>query len=74
MNTIKEPPSIPFDQFMALWPIGYHFKILHDGFEGTVIGHYCRLDGYYGVVGQQAGTNIVHVYGARFLKPTGVEH
>lgn len=52
------------------WPVGSHFRIGHDGFEGSVIGHYTRLDGKRGVVGQQAGTNIVHVYGEKWLQPT----
>lgn len=57
----------------ALHPVGVHFRIDHDGFEGSVIGHYTRLDGKRGVVGQQAGTNIVHVYGEKWLKPVEVD-
>ena len=45
------------------------FRIQHDGFEGLIIGHYKRLDGTLGVVGQQSGTNIVHVYSEKWLKP-----
>jgi hypothetical protein len=47
------------------------YFIEHDGFVGTVIGRYTRLDGKAGVVMQQDGTNIVHVYGSKWLKPAG---
>ncbi len=50
------------------WPVGSRFHIEHDGFVGTVIGYYVRADGKRGVVGQQDGTNIVHVYGERWLR------
>lgn len=43
------------------------FRIEHDGFVGTVIGTYTRLDGKRGVVMQQDGTNVVHVYGEKWL-------
>lgn len=55
------------------WPMGMHFSISHDGFEGSVIGYYTRLDGKRGVVGQQAGTNIVHVYGEKWLQQAGAD-
>ena len=50
-------------------PLGSRFRIEHDGFEGIVIGYYTRLDGKRGVVGQQIGTNIVHVYGEKWISP-----
>ena len=46
---------------------GERYRIEHDGFQGTVIGHYKRLDGYEGVVMQQDGTKVVHVYGKKWL-------
>jgi len=49
------------------WPTGAHVHIDHDGFHGRVIGHYQRDDGYQGVVLQQDGTKVVHVYGLRHL-------
>lgn len=49
-------------------PLGAKFRIEHDGFVGFVIGHYERRDGHRGVVLQQRGTNIVHVYGLKWLK------
>lgn len=55
-------PSIP-----AGYRLGEHHTIEHDGFAGTVIGHYTRLDGKRGVVMQQDGTNVVHVYGEKWL-------
>ncbi|EHK57722.1 hypothetical protein [Allomesorhizobium alhagi] len=45
------------------------YRIEHDGFVGTKIGEYQRLDGKRGVVLQQDGTNIVHVYGIKWLIP-----
>lgn len=56
----------------ALSGLGYYehgkpFEIAHDGFKGVMIGHYIRLDGYRGVVGQHEGTKMVHVYGAKWL-------
>lgn len=55
--------------FKDMWPIGRLFRIEHDGFVGMIIGHYARRDGKRGIVGQQTGTNIVHVYGEKWLKP-----
>lgn len=53
------------------WPLGTHVHIDHDGFHGRVIGHYRRDDGYDGVVLQQDGTKVVHVYGLRHLREDG---
>lgn len=53
------------------WPLGTHVHIDHDGFHGRVIGHYQRDDGYHGVVLQQDGTKVVHVYGLRHLHLSG---
>ena len=47
---------------------GEKVAIEHDGFVGTVIGHYTRLDGVKGVVLQQDGTKVVHVYGEKWIK------
>lgn len=49
-------------------PLGARFTIDHDGFVGTVIGYYRRHDGKRGVVLQQDGTKVVHVYGEKWLK------
>lgn len=63
----RAQPSEPIDwERNAL--MGQKFHIEHDGFVGTVIGEYKRLDGYEGVVMQQDGTKIVHVYGKKWLK------
>lgn len=43
------------------------YKIEHDGFEGTIIGHYVTREGKRGVVLQQVGTKVVHVYGEKWL-------
>jgi hypothetical protein len=47
--------------------IGKVYKVDHDGFIGTVIGTYITAEGKRGVVMQQDGTRVVHVYGKRFL-------
>ncbi|WP_244497767.1 dATP/dGTP pyrophosphohydrolase domain-containing protein [Aureimonas sp. AU40] len=48
---------------------GTPVAIEHDGFRGVVIGHYERLDGKRGVVLQQDGTKVVHVYGEKWVRP-----
>lgn len=52
---------------------GETYKISHDGFQGTVIGDYERLDGKRGVVLQQDNTMVVHVYGEKWLTPAAAE-
>ena len=44
------------------------WRIEHDGFEGVEIGSYTTLEGKEGVVLQQFGSRIVHVYGRKWLK------
>lgn len=41
--------------------------IAHDGFAGDIIGHYVTREGKRGVVVQQDGTRVVHVYGEKWL-------
>jgi len=48
---------------------GTVYEIAHDGFRGTVIGSYTTRDGKEGVVLQQIGSKVVHVYGKQWLKP-----
>lgn len=48
-------------------------SIEFDGFTGTVIGYYTTLEGKEGVVLQQDGTRVVHVYGRKHLKPAVAE-
>jgi hypothetical protein len=45
------------------------FRVDHDGFIGCVVGLYTTLEGKRGVVLQQLGTRVVHVYGEKWLKP-----
>jgi hypothetical protein len=49
--------------------IGDIFIIDHDGFCGSVVGFYETREGKEGVVLQQIGTRVVHVYGRKWLKP-----
>lgn len=44
-----------------------HVEIAHDGFAGEIIGHYTTREGKRGVVVQQDGTRVVHVYGEKWL-------
>lgn len=42
-------------------------RIEHDGFEGTIQGRYTTREGKRGVVLQQIGTRVIHVYGEKWL-------
>ncbi len=53
--------------------IGERYTIEHDGFAGTVIGSYRTKEGKEGVVLQQDGTRVVHVYGRKWLKAVSPE-
>jgi hypothetical protein len=48
-------------------PIGTRYHIEHDGFSGTVIGHYVTREGKPGVVLQLDNARVVHVYGTKWL-------
>jgi len=56
--------ALPQEQVSA--PKG-HVEIAHDGFSGDIIGHYMTREGKRGVVVQQDGTKVVHVYGEKWL-------
>lgn len=45
------------------------FRIAHDDFVGNPIGSYVTREGKRGVVLQQVGTRVVHVYGEKWLHP-----
>lgn len=53
--------------------VGATYRIAHDGFEGTAIGSYRTREGKKGVVLQQVGTKVVHVYGRKWLQIGGDE-
>ena len=53
--------------------LGDEYTIAHDEFTGTVIGFYETKEGKHGVVMQQVGTKVVHVYGLRWIVPVGWE-
>ncbi|TPJ57427.1 MULTISPECIES: hypothetical protein [unclassified Mesorhizobium] len=65
--------SEAWDRFALSTPtapeLGAVHRIEHDGFEGTAQGSYVTREGKHGVVLQQVGTKVVHVYGERWLKP-----
>lgn len=46
-----------------------HVTIAHDGFSGNIIGYYTTREGKRGVVVQQDGTRVVHVYGEKWIIP-----
>ncbi|WP_395451152.1 hypothetical protein ACHMW7_15995 [Aminobacter sp. UC22_36] len=64
------PPSPPLPTPVSA-PVGDrptgHVAIAHDGFSGEIIGHYITREGKSGVVVQQDGTRVVHVYGEKWL-------
>ena len=45
------------------------YRVAHDDFEGVEIGQYTTLEGKEGVVLQQTGTRVVHVYARKWLIP-----
>jgi len=50
-----------------------HVSIAYDEFSGDIVGHYVTREGKHGVVVQQDGTRVVHVYGKKWLKYTSIE-
>lgn len=60
--------ALAFAQLTERWPIGYECSVLHDGFDGTVQGYYVTREGKPGLVLQQEGTRVVHVYGEKWFK------
>jgi hypothetical protein len=54
----------------GLWDMGRTYTIAHDGFFGKIIGSYITKEGKEGVVMQQIGTRVVHVYGRKWLTIT----
>lgn len=50
------------------FPPGTPLAVAHDGFEGAVIGRYVTREGKSGLVLQQHGTRIVHVYGEKWFE------
>lgn len=72
LDKVKYEATDAFDelrQIRARFSMGTRFRIEHDGFVGAVRGYYVRLDGKQGVVGQFLGTNMMHVYGEKWLTP-----
>jgi hypothetical protein len=56
---------------IATIDLGDTFRVDYDGFEGEVIGFYQTREGKDGVVMQQLGTKVVHVYNVKRLEPLG---
>lgn len=54
-------------ELIEAWPLMSQAHNLYDHFNGEVIGHYVTKEGKRGVVLQQIGTKVVHVYGAARL-------
>lgn len=48
-------------------PIGSTLAVAHDGFIGTVQGYYITREGKPGLVLQQEGNRVVHVYGEKWF-------
>lgn len=53
--------------------MGKFYRVAHDGFEGEDIGSYVTREGKEGVVLQQIGTRVVHVYARRWLTPLAAD-
>jgi hypothetical protein len=49
------------------FPIDTKLTVAHDGFSGTVIGYYVTREGKPGLVLQQEGTRVVHVYSTKWF-------
>lgn len=64
MNT---KPLIYIPEVLSVY-VGDIYTIEHDGFRGSAIGCYETKEGKIGVVLQQIGTRVVHVYGVKWLK------
>jgi len=47
------------------------YRVIRDGFEGVQIGSYVTLEGREGIVLQQLGTKVVHVYHRKWAFDTG---
>lgn len=56
-------------ELIAASEVPQRYRVEFDGFVGTVIGSYKRLDGEEGVVMQQDGCKVVHVYRRKWLMP-----
>lgn len=50
------------------YPHGTSLTVAHDGFAGTVIGYYVTREGRPGLVLQQHGTRVVHVYSLKWFE------
>jgi hypothetical protein len=55
-------PKAEMDEIVAGWPYGSYASVERDGFNGTVIGWYVTREGHPGLVLQQNGSKVVHVY------------
>lgn len=63
---VHQPDTVP-PSGAQTWSEGDFVDIEHDGFSGTIQGHYVTREGKRGVVIQQHHTKVVHVYGERWL-------
>lgn len=60
----------PMTDLVALacrYPLGHSLEVVHDGFHGSVIGYYITRESKPGLVLQQDGTLVVHVYSTRWF-------
>lgn len=63
--------KVDFFDLAENWPIGTKCTVHHDGFAGTVQGYYITREGKTGLVLQQDGTRVVHVYSMKWFLPEG---
>lgn len=61
-------------RLMQQWPIDTQLSVDHDGFKGRVRGYYFTIEGKPGLVLQQNGNRVVHVYAEKwFMKKSKSE-
>jgi len=70
MKGVEDGKKLP-PQSVDVPELGQRFSADYDDFTGTVIGSYRTKEGKDGLVLQQDGTRVVHVYGRKRLTPTG---
>jgi hypothetical protein len=55
--------------FADQFPRWTELTVAHDGFEGQVIGYYVTREHKPGLVLQQNGNRVVHVYSTKWFEP-----
>lgn len=67
LREVEYVPKLIISKLIEQYPPGTSLTAPHDGFAGTVIGYYHTCEGKSGLVLQQHGTRVVHVYGEKWF-------